>query len=239
MRFLKIGTAIALSGVMAIACQHKANTPSPVTTGTNNNGNNTGGNNNTVDTGICFSRDILPIFIANCTQSGCHNATDRADGYQFTSYETITAKDFTKGNASETKLYKAITDNDPKDRMPQAPNAALSSGQITLIARWINEGANNKTDCGTPCDSNNYTYSAAIKPLMDKYCRGCHSGATASKNVVLDNYDGTKNAVMNGKLLQAVRGEVGVTPMPSGGAKLSSCQIVQLEKWAAAGAPNN
>jgi mono/diheme cytochrome c family protein len=74
---------------------------------------------------------------------------------------------------------------------------------------------------------------------MDKYCRGCHSGATASKNVVLDNYDGTKNAVMNGKLLQAVRGEVGVTPMPSGGAKLSSCQIVQLEKWAAAGAPNN
>lgn len=239
MRFLKIGTAIALSGIMAIACQHKANTPSPVTTGTNNNGNNTGGNNNTVDTGICFSRDILPIFISNCTGSGCHNTTDRADGYVFTSYETITAKDFTKGNAGETKLYKAITDNDPKDRMPKAPSAPLTNAQITLIARWINEGANNKSNCGIPCDSNNFTYNAAIKPMMDTYCKGCHSGASASKGVVLDTYDGVKNATLNGKLLQAIRQEAGVSAMPSGGAKLSTCQITQVQKWATAGAPNN
>lgn len=239
MKLIKIGTAIAVLAIMAIACQHKANTPAPANTGGNNNNNGNNGGNNAVDTGICFSRDILPIFIANCTQSGCHNTTDRADGYVFTSYETITAKEFVKGNASETKLYKAITDNDPKDRMPQAPASPLTNAQITLIARWINEGANNKTNCGTPCDSNNFTYSANIKPMMDTYCKGCHSGASASKGVVLDTYDGVKNAALNGKLLQTIRHQAGVSAMPSGGAKLSNCQIAQVQKWTTAGALNN
>lgn len=240
MKFIKIGTAIAVAAIMAIACQHKANTPAPANTANNNNnGNNNNGGNNTVDTGICFSRDILPIFIANCTQSGCHNATDKAEGYVFTSYETITARGFVKGNASETKLYKAIIDNDPNDRMPQAPSAPLTNAQITLIARWINEGANNKTDCGTACDSNNFTFSAAIKPMMDTYCKGCHSSTSASGGVVLDTYDGIKKATLNGRLLQAIRQEAGVSAMPSGGAKLSTCQIVQMQKWAGAGAPNN
>ena len=76
--------------------------------------------------------------------------------------------------------------------MPQAPRAPLTNAQITLIAQWINEGANNKTNCGTPCDSNNFTYSANIKPMMDTYCKGCHSGVSASKGIVLDTYDGVK-----------------------------------------------
>lgn len=234
-----LGILVVLSVLMIIACTHKPETPVPAAANNNtgNNGGNNGGNN--ADTGICFSRDILPVFIANCTQSGCHNSVDKAEGYVFTSYETITAKDFVKGNAGETKLYKTITDKDIKDRMPQAPNAPLTSAQISLIARWINEGAKNTTNCGTPCDSNNYTYSAAIKPMMDTYCKGCHSTASPSKGVILDTYDGVKSAATAGKLLQTIRHEAGVVAMPSGGSKLSSCQITQVQKWVAAGALNN
>ena len=63
--------------VLWAACSHKE-TPAPAPTNTNdtsgnntNNGNNNNGNNGSVpDTGICFERDILPIFVSNCAKSG-------------------------------------------------------------------------------------------------------------------------------------------------------------------------
>lgn len=240
MRILKVGIAIFLAAMIAIACQHKTNTPVPATTDTtkHNNNNNTDTTTNTVDTSLCFSRDILPIFIANCTQSGCHNATDRAEGYVFTSYETITSRSFVKGNATATKLYKSIVTKG-SSRMPQPPYPALTDAQIALIGRWINEGANNKTDCGALCDSNSYTYSGAVKPMMEKYCKGCHNVSNASGGIALDTYDGTKNAVLNGKVLASIRQQSGASAMPQGGSKLSTCQITQVQKWANAGAPNN
>lgn len=88
-----------------------------------------------------FSNIILPIFIANC--SGCHNDNLANDGYNFTTYEKIKAKKFFPGNPGDTRLYEAITDDDEADRMPQAPNPRLSSGQILLIRNWILQGAQN------------------------------------------------------------------------------------------------
>ena len=88
-----------------------------------------------------FIKDVLPIFIANC--SGCHNPTLANNGYVFTSYQTITAKKFIAGDPYETKLYEAITDDDEEDRMPQAPNPRLSADKILLIKNWIRNGAPN------------------------------------------------------------------------------------------------
>lgn len=234
----RIGLMIVCCISMMAACVHKSETPTPAT---NNNGGNNGGNNNPnpADTGICFSRDILPIFIANCAQSGCHDAASAKEGFVFTSYETITRKEFVPGNADATELYEAITEDDVRKRMPQYPNPALTSEQKALIRRWINEGAKNTTGCSTPCDSNNYLYSTAVKPMMEKYCVGCHNGTVANKGVRLDTYDGVRTAAVNGRLLDAIRHSAGVTPMPSGGAKLSDCQIQQVSKWVAAGALNN
>lgn len=101
-----------------------------------------GGVNLPVDTANpSFSNAILPIFIANC--SGCHNDNLANDGYNLTTYEKIKAKKFFPGNPDDTKLYEAITDDDEADRMPQAPNPRLSSGQILLIRNWILQGAQN------------------------------------------------------------------------------------------------
>lgn len=88
-----------------------------------------------------FSNTILPIFIANC--SGCHNDNLANDGYNFTTYEKVIAKKFYPGNPDDTKFYESITEDDEADRMPQAPNPRLSSGQILLIRNWILQGAPN------------------------------------------------------------------------------------------------
>ena len=45
-----------------------------------------------IDTGICFKRDILPIFNSNCAVSGCHNKTKAEEGYILDSYQNIVRK---------------------------------------------------------------------------------------------------------------------------------------------------
>ncbi|MFY8185634.1 MAG: hypothetical protein ACOVLD_06160, partial [Bacteroidia bacterium] len=37
----------------------------------------------------CFKEDILPIFVSNCTMSGCHNSIDKKEGYDLSNYDGI------------------------------------------------------------------------------------------------------------------------------------------------------
>lgn len=229
--------------IAAVACRHDKNNPAPANSGNNNNGSNNGGNsgnnNNNNDTGLCFERDILPIFVSNCAKAGCHDATTQQDGFRFTDYNSIVAKDFVAGNAAATELYEKITEDKPSEIMPPAPATPLTAAQVDLIGRWINEGAKNTTGCGTLCDSNNYAYAANVQPIFDKYCKGCHSGAAAPKGIMLDSYTGVKTAASGGRLLGSIKRSTGYTPMPQGGNKLSDCEMAQVEKWINAGTPNN
>src|SRR6188768_2178943 len=86
-------------------------------------------NDDNVDTALCFERDILPIFISNCAVSGCHDAATRQEGYEFTSYATITAKKFEPGDPEDTELYEKITEHDADERMPPPPRARLNDDQ--------------------------------------------------------------------------------------------------------------
>lgn len=194
---------------------------------------------NPVDTGICFERDILPIFISNCAKSGCHDAATAEEGYVFTSYETITAKKFSPGNPDDTELYEVITEDDPDKRMPLAPNGPLTAAQIDLIRRWILEGAPNSTGCSTECDTTVFTFSGAVQPVINTYCRGCHNSASAGAGYNFETHAGVASAVSANRLLGAVKHQAGFVAMPQGGSKLSDCQIKQLEKWIIAGALNN
>ena len=234
-------TAIVLSCVIMIAaCQHKNNNPVPSVPVNNNggNGNDTSGNN-TVDTGICFTRDILPIFISNCAKAGCHDAVTKAEGFQFTDYNTITSKDFVAGNAAASELYQKMTEDKADKIMPPPPSTPLTAAQKELVRRWINEGAKNTSNCGTQCDTNKFTFAADIKPITDKYCKGCHSGAAAPKGILLDSYTGVSASANGGRLLGAIKHTAGFTAMPQGGSKLTDCEIRQVEKWIAAGSQNN
>lgn len=92
------------------------------------------------------------------------------------------------------------------------------------------------------CNSTGSTYSATVSPLLNARCNSCHSTSAApgsGNNIVLDNYNSVKTQVDNGKLLGSINHAPGVSPMPKGGAKLSSCEIAKISNWIGSGAPNN
>ncbi|RYZ52207.1 MAG: hypothetical protein EOP49_09990 [Sphingobacteriales bacterium] len=243
---------VALSSISFYACTHKADNPAPAnggnTGGGNTGGGNTGGGNtgggNTgggtvIDTSLCFERDILPIFVSNCAKSGCHDAASHEEGFVFTSWQTITSKEFKPWDAEDTELYEKITEHDPDDIMPPPPNAPLTPAQIALIREWINRGAPNTTNCATACDSTRFTYAATIKPMLDTYCKGCHNANVTNAGLSYENHSTTVAAVNSGRFLGAINHQAGYSPMPKGGSKLNDCQIQQIQKWIAAGTPNN
>lgn len=190
----------------------------------------------TGDPSLCFDRDILPIFLSQCAISGCHDAAEHEKGYILDSYENIMKKGIAPGNAIGSRIYQSIIGY-TEELMPEdAP--PLSASQIGLIERWINAGALKDSTCYTPCDSNNITFNAGIKPLMEQYCVGCHSGNNPQGGLMLNNYTAVKDAALNRNLVHSINYDPGYKPMPQG-LKLSACQIRQIEKWVAGGMPDN
>jgi hypothetical protein len=240
-------SVLALALITIIySCAHKSSDIQPSTsttgsgTGDSTNNNNGGGTTTPPDTGLCFERDILPIFISNCAKSGCHDAASAQDGYVFTSYQTIIAKKFRAGDPNETELYEKITEDDSRKIMPPPPNSPLTADQVGKINRWIRMGAPNTTGCSSgSCDSSKFTFSGTIQPLLNTNCKGCHNSTGASGGVNLDSYNGVKVVASDGRLLGVTKQLAGYPAMPRGGNKLSDCRIMLLEKWVTAGAQNN
>ncbi|HAY89569.1 MAG TPA: hypothetical protein DCY51_09025, partial [Bacteroidetes bacterium] len=124
---------------------------------------------------------------------------------------------------------------DPDKMMPPPPNAKLSSDQIALISKWIQQGAkNNKCN---ECDTTNVSYSVQVTSIMNN-CVSCHNASSPSGNIRLDNYTNVKTQVDNGKLIGSIEHKAGFSPMPQGG-KLSDCNIAIINKWLTEGALNN
>jgi cytochrome c553 len=219
--------AVAAVTVSIYACKHEPDVivPPPPSGG--------GGSSQ-----VCFEADVLPLFQTNCAKSGCHDAASRQDGYVLDSYNNIIQKGIVPGNATNSKIYKALFETG-KDRMPPLPNADLSPAQKAIIGKWINEGAKNTVSCGITCDSSSAKFAADINPIMQKYCVGCHGGSSPSANINLSVYPGVRQQSLNGRLFGAVTHNSGYSAMPKNSPKLSDCQITQIRKWIAAGSLNN
>lgn len=216
--------------IMAInACKHEV----PV-----QNVNTTPVNGPVPNNGVCFESEILPLLQSNCAKSGCHDAATQKEGYILDSYANIMRKGIVAGKADNSKIYKVLFETG-SDKMPQPPNPDLTAAQKSLIGKWINEGAKNTVNCATNCDTAQFKYGANIAPVLSANCTGCHSGAGASGGVDLSNYNSVKTLATNGRLVGAVTHAPGYSPMPQGAAKLSECQLTQIQKWVAAGALNN
>ena len=74
--------------------------------------------------------------------------------------------------------------------------------------------------------------------MMQTYCVGCHNSAAASGGS-LNDYTSVMQAAVNGRMIGDVSHLSGYNAMPLGGTMLEDCQITQIKKWVAAGAPNN
>lgn len=217
---------------MLVSCKHEAFvTP-----------NVTGGTGTVIPTGpagtVCFESDILPLFLSGCAKSGCHDAGTRAEGYVLDSYNNIVRKGISAGNAGNSKIYQVLVKSGDS-RMPQRPNPAFTTDQINLIIQWINEGANNTTNCNTSaCDTSAVTYSKSVSPIIQSACLGCHNSSLANGGYNYSTYAGLKSSVDKGRLLGAINYQAGFVGMPQG-SHLTTCQIAIFRKWVQAGAPNN
>lgn len=179
---------------------------------------------------------ILPLLTSNCAMSGCHDVASHKEGLILNNYTGI-MRIVRAGNASGSKLVSVITTSNNGDVMPPPPAARLTTAQIDLIKKWINQGAKNNT-CAS-CDTATFTYSAAVKTILGNKCVGCHTGASAGGGVELSTYNGVKASAQAGTLLGSIQQKAGYEPMPQGGAKLPDCEITQIQKWITAGALNN
>jgi hypothetical protein len=89
---------------------------------------------------VSLSKDVLPIFQANC--ANCHGDFRQSAGLNLTSTEgvmsAVSAGAITAGNADNSRLVRAIASG----RMPRG-GAPLNQQDIQTITNWVNEGAPN------------------------------------------------------------------------------------------------
>lgn len=247
MKLLKFLLFIGIIGVL-VSCLYEKPTPETTSTTTPDptnpsNGTNTATGitltctivpNTTASDQVCFNTQILPLIVSNCATSGCHDAKSREDGYELTSYKTITSKGINISKPLSSKLYQVMIDT-RKDRMP--PSAPLSKAQTDLFLKWIQQGAK-ETICNVSVDTANVSFSKSVKPLLDTYCVGCHKTGSSSGSVLLDSYTGVKIYVDNQRLFGTMSSQQGYSPMPPTG-KLTDCQLLVIQKWILQGAKND
>jgi ribosomal protein S16 len=133
----------------------------------------------------------------------------------------------------------SILDNNPNDVMPPPPNNPLTDSQIALIQQWINQGAQNTTNCASTCDTTAFLFSADIAPILSTYCNGCHSGPFPDAGINTTTYAGVQTIAQDGSLLGSIEHNSNFVAMPKNAAKMDACNITKIRKWIQAGAQNN
>lgn len=190
---------------------------------------------------VYFQNQVLPLLISNCTESGCHNSQDRAEGVVVDSYESLmaTVDDVKRTTWSKNDLIKSLTTSESDERMP-LNKPAFTTAQIDLLKKWISQGAQNNScdEAAGVCDTiNGSGYNLFVKPLVQVKCQGCHSGSNPQGGVKLTTYSEIRTYALNGSFYSSVTRASNW--MPLGGSKLDDCSLAKLRVWVAAGAPEN
>jgi len=218
------------------SCRHEP-VSSPLSNGTGGGGTTGGTQTCSADT-VYFQNKILPLLISSCAKSNCHDAITHQDGVELTSYQKImTTVDVDPGDPNGSKLYRILNETDPSKIMPRPPSSPLTQAEKDLIYKWILQGA--KNNACNDCDTTTITFSAAVVPIINTNCKGCHNPNFLSGNLDLTTYANVKVIALNGKLMGSVDHLPGFPAMPKNATKLSDCKITQIRKWIAAGSLNN
>lgn len=239
-----IWVLIPAIAVLNYSCKHELPFPVeevvvPTNNGNGGNSGNGGNTDNPADTIVCFESEILPLFQSSCASSGCHDATSHVEGLRLYTYNNIRQK-IVPFQPTQGDIMEAILSNNSNNIMPPPPHSPMSSSQIALIQQWINQGANNTTNCNTStCDSLAFRYSTDIAPIMSTFCNGCHSGNFPSSGIVTSTYAGLSTTISNGSLLGSLEHLVPYSAMPKNANQLSICNRTKIRKWIQAGAINN
>jgi len=237
-KILLASAALAALFFFAFSCTHEPIGLPVTVVDTTGGGVIIGGAQNCSADTVYFQNKVLPLIISSCAKSDCHDAISRQHGVELTTYQKIIATaDVDPGDPNGSKLYRVLNETDPSDIMPRPPSAPLTAAEKDIIYRWILQGA--KNNACNDCDSSTMSYSAAIIPIINTNCKGCHNPNFLSSGLDLTNYNSVKTIALNGKMIGVVDHQSGFPAMPKGGNKLSDCKITQIRKWINAGALNN
>lgn len=137
---------------------------------------------------VCFTGDVLPIFINNCAMTGCHDGGGRESRMTLNNYADISGS-VIPGNPNGSRAYQAIIAKRSENMMP--PRQPLSLADRTIIRLWIEQGAG-QTTCpgstgnggGTGGGGSNYVaracFSRDILPVLVSRCAtaNCHDAVS-------------------------------------------------------------
>ncbi|MGA2405315.1 MAG: c-type cytochrome domain-containing protein [Bacteroidales bacterium] len=195
---------------------------------------------------ICFTGDVLPIFINNCAISGCHDGGGRESRMALNNYADI-SQAVVPGNPNGSRLYQAIITKWGNMMPPKQP---LSEQNRTIIRLWIEQGA-----AQTVCTDTTHTggshvaracFTRDILPVIVSYCAttGCHDAASHKEGYNYTTYTNIINSVTPGnpgasRLYTVITssGEESKMP-PLNSPQLSTAQIDSIGKWISYGALN-
>jgi cytochrome c5 len=90
-----------------------------------------------------------------------------------------------------------------------------------------------------PCPDQKAQYNASIELVLSAHCTGCHGGQNPEAGLALDGYNAAANATLTGDVIDRInRSATDALVMPPNGS-FTECDIILLQKWAEAGAPEN
>jgi hypothetical protein len=94
---------------------------------------------------VDFGRDILPILSDNCFRCHGPDAGARKAGLRLDTQDGALRRAksvIVPGKSAASELVRRISSTDPDERMPPPKsNRKLTTGQVELLRRWIDEGA--------------------------------------------------------------------------------------------------
>jgi hypothetical protein len=174
--------------------------------------------------------------------SGCHDAITSEGGIRLTDYQSIISTgEIEPGNPNESKVWKAITESEPQDRMPPLSSGiTLTQEQRDAVFDWISQGSLNNACTENNCDTIDVSYASNVRPIFELHCLGCHTGAAvAGGGIPFDTYAQVATYANNGDLMGALNHQPGFTAMPYGQPKLNDCKIATIRNWINEGTQNN
>src|SRR5439155_1128209 len=87
-----------------------------------------------------FNRDVRGALSDHCYQCHGPDKAKRKAGLRLDTEAGLRSA-LVPGKPLDSELFRRITADDPKERMPPRSGRPLSSAQIDLLKRWIAEGA--------------------------------------------------------------------------------------------------